>query len=495
MMDKLTPKETSKGAEEIVLTQIKQDFITPANAIFDYVDMVEKVLNDLKLVAEDEISQIKSSCSKLIDQYDEAFILNTGVNASTNKKSPEEYSELRHNLRTPLNAIIGYSEILMEDYEDDLEQGAIDDFQQIINLARDTEKAIEKFVDYIRGDSIDLNDDNATSQLENAESLFKSLGDIEYSITLSDEIKQSDILIVDDNITNCEVLQRRLSMEGLKCRTAYDGNTAITEVFRKTPDLILLDVILPDINGLELLKMFRKEHSSESLPVIMVSAFNDVDSISKCIQLGAQDYLPKPLNGTILLAKVVASLERKFWREREKELVDKLHIQATTDQLTGIFNRRVVFEALDEAMENANEAQDREFTTIMFDIDFFKHVNDTYGHAGGDAVLISFAQLLRDEITSPNIVGRIGGEEFLAILYLNEDQALEFCKKLIKKINSNLVNFDGTDIKISTSGGVAFSSETSTSADLTNKADERLYEAKKSGRNRFQFINSELVGD
>ncbi|KRP20548.1 MAG: hypothetical protein ABS20_08195 [SAR86 cluster bacterium BACL1 MAG-121022-bin58] len=294
-MDKLTPKETSKGAEEIVLTQIKQDFITPANAIFDYVDMVEKVLNDLELVSEDEISQIKASCSKLIDQYDEAFILNTGVNASTNKKSPEEYSELRHNLRTPLNAIIGYSEILMEDYEDDLEQGAIDDFQQIINLARDTEKAIEKFVDYIRGESIDLNDDNATSQLENAESLFKSLGDIEYSITLSDEIKQSDILIVDDNITNCEVLQRRLSMEGLKCRTAYDGNTAITEVFRKTPDLILLDVILPDINGLELLKMFRKEHSSESLPVIMVSAFNDVDSISKCIQLGAQDYLPKPL--------------------------------------------------------------------------------------------------------------------------------------------------------------------------------------------------------
>jgi diguanylate cyclase (GGDEF)-like protein len=227
----------------------------------------------------------------------------------------------------------------------------------------------------------------------------------------------------------------------------------------------------------------------------MVSAFNDVDSISKCIQLGAQDYLPKPINGTILLAKVVAALERKFWREREKELVDKLHIQATTDQLTGIFNRRVVFDALDEAMENANESQDREFTTIMFDIDFFKQVNDTYGHAGGDAVLISFAKLLESEITSPNIVGRIGGEEFLAILYLNQDQAAEFCKKLIIKINDNTVNFDGIDIKISSSGGVAFSSETNTSADLTNKADERLYEAKKSGRNRFKLIDSELVGD
>ena len=494
-MDKLTPKETSKGAEEIVLTQIKQDFITPANAIFDYVDMVEKVLDDADLQSEDEIEQIKSSCSKLIDQYEVAFVQNTGANADSSKKSPEEYSELRHNLRTPLNAIIGYSEILMEDYEDDLEEGTLEDFQQIINLARETETAIEKFVDYIRGEAIDPKNDNSSNQLESAEALFKSLGDIEYSITLGDEIKESDILIVDDNITNCEVLHRRLSMQGLSCRTAYDGNTAITEVFKKTPDLILLDVILPDINGLELLKTFRKEHNSESLPVIMVSAFNDVDSISKCIQLGAQDYLPKPINGTILLAKVVAALERKFWREREKELVNKLHIQATTDQLTGIYNRRVIFEALDEAMDNSKQANDREFTTIMFDIDFFKQVNDNYGHAGGDAVLISFAQLLQTEISSPNIVGRIGGEEFLAILYLDPDQAKEFCTKLIKKINNNIVNFDGTDIKVSSSGGVAFSTETETSADLTNKADERLYEAKKDGRNRFKLIDSELVGD
>ena len=494
-MDKLTPKETSKGAEEIVLTQIKQNFITPANAIFDYVDMVEKVLNEAELQSDDEIDQIKSSCSKLIDQYEVAFVQNTGVNADSSKKSPEEYSELRHNLRTPLKAIIGYSEILMEDYEDDLEESTLEDFQQIINLARETETAIENFVDYIRGEALDPNNDNSSNQLESAEALFKSLGDIEYSITLNDEIKESDILIVDDNVTNCEVLQRRLSMQGLSCRTAYDGNTAITEVFKKTPDLILLDVILPDINGLELLKNFRKEHNSESLPVIMVSAFNDVDSISKCIQLGAQDYLPKPINGTILLAKVVAALERKFWREREKELVNKLHIQATTDQLTGIYNRRVIFEALDEAMENSRQSQDRQFATIMFDIDFFKQVNDNYGHAGGDAVLISFAQLLQTEISSPNIVGRIGGEEFLAILYLDPDQAKEFCTKLIKKINNNVVNFDGTDIKVSSSGGVAFSTETETSADLTNKADERLYEAKKDGRNRFKLIDTELVGD
>jgi len=214
-MDKLTPKDTSKGAEEIVLTQIKQDFITPANAIFDYVDIVEKFLNDAELVSDDEIAQIKSSCTHLIEQYEVAFVQNTGANAEDTKKSPEEYSELRHNLRTPLNAIIGYSEILMEDYEDDLEESAIEDFQQIINLARETEKAIEVFVDYIRGEAIDTNDDNASNQLESAESLFKSLGDIEYSISLDDDIKESDILelthvnLNDDTVEGIKVKDKK----------------------------------------------------------------------------------------------------------------------------------------------------------------------------------------------------------------------------------------------------------------------------------------------
>ena len=338
--------DSSKGAKGIVLTQIKQDFVTPANAIFDYLDIVEKAVSRLDLQSEDELNQIKSSCNKLINQYEEAFNLYTG-SESEGDKTPEEYSELRHNLRTPLNAIIGYGEILIEDFEEDIPESRtrriiINDLKHIIDLARETEKAIEVFVDFIRGNE-NKSDEGDASQVETAEALFKSLGDIEHSITLSDELKSSDILIVDDNKTNCEVLERRLSMSGLKCRTAYDGESALDEVKKKTPDLILLDVILPDINGLELLKRFRSKHSVESLPVIMVSAFDDVDSIAKCIQLGAQDYLPKPINGTVLLAKVVSSLERKLLREREKELVNELHIQATTDQLTGIANSCLLY--------------------------------------------------------------------------------------------------------------------------------------------------------
>ncbi len=490
--------DSSRGAKGILLTQIKQDFVTPANAIFDYLDIVEKAVSKLDLQSEDELNQIKSSCNKLINQYEEAFNLYTG-SGSQGKRTPEEYSELRHNLRTPLNAIIGYGEILIEDFEEDIPESRtrriiINDLKHIIELARETEKAIEVFVDFIRGDD-NASEEGDTSQVETAEALFKSLGDIEHSITLSDELKASDILIVDDNKTNCEVLERRLSMSGLKCRTAYDGESALDEVKKKTPDLILLDVILPDINGLELLKRFRSKHSVESLPVIMVSAFDDVDSIAKCIQLGAQDYLPKPINGTVLLAKVVSSLERKLLREREKELVNELHIQATTDQLTGIANRRVIFDTLENAVSREKRKDYKPFVIIVFDIDFFKNVNDTYGHAGGDEVLKAFAKLLDSEITQPNQVGRIGGEEFLAIIYMENESLKIFANDLIEKIQKNVVKFEDTEISITASGGVASSEESKSSSDLVNKADKRLYKAKKSGRNRFVLIDSEIVGE
>ena len=486
--DRYFGKTASKGAEEILLTQIKQEFTTPADAISDYIELIENNIKESELKAEEELEKIKSGCKKLIDQYEEAFIENTGPNSTRESKTAEEYSELRHNLRTPLNAIIGYSEILIEDLEEDLSGQSLTDLQTIINLSREIEKAIEKFVDYIRGAQNELDEEGVNDQLESAEALFKSLGNIDYTFKLNEHVQNSDILIVDDNKTNCEVLQRRLSSQGLSCRTALNGKSALEQVNKKTPDLILLDVILPDINGLELLKTFRSEHQSDSLPVIMVSAFNDVDSIAKCIQLGAQDYLPKPLNGTILLAKVVSCLERKFFREREKELVNELHIRATTDQLTGIYNRRVVFEALEKAFSEVLSGERKNFSVIMLDIDHFKRVNDTYGHAGGDEVLKVMASTLNELISEPNILGRIGGEEFLAVILDEELKEMDiFCDKLRLSIKKNKVNFEGNSIKITSSGGVANTNESQNASDLVNKADERLYEAKKLGRDQFIF--------
>ena len=124
----------------------------------------------------------------------------------------------------------------------------------------------------------------------------------------------------------------------------------------------------------------------------------------------------------------------------------------------------------------------------MLDIDHFKKVNDTYGHAGGDEVLKIMATTLNDLITEPNILGRIGGEEFLGVI-LDKDikDMAAFCDKLRTAIKDNVVDFEGKAIKITSSGGVANTEESENASDLVNKADERLYEAKKKGRDQFIF--------
>ena len=477
----------SKGAEQILLAQIKQEFTAPADAIEQYIDLVSQYIEKNNIAVEDEIEQIKTGQQKLLSQYEEAFRENTKSDSQKNKTA-QEYSELRHNLRTPLNAIIGYSEILMEDFEDDLSESCISDLNNILSHSRETEKAIEKFVDFIKGDLKPEPSDNlGQSNVKNAESLFKSLGDLDYSLEIDDNLKDADILIVDDNVTNCEVLQRRLSQHGLQCRVVYDGTNALKEVERKTPDLILLDVILPDINGLELLKEFRSKHTDDELPIIMVSAFNDVDSTAKCIKLGATDYLPKPLNGTILMAKAVASLEAKYFREANRKLLEELHIRATTCPLTGIFNRKVVFDHGEKSFSERASGTGKDFSLLSIDIDFFKKVNDTFGHPGGDEVIIALAKLL-EEKGKPNIVGRVGGEEFMAIIMHDESQSIEeFCISLREDVNKLEIPFQDTMININISGGVASSSTTDSWEDMVNLADERLYKSKENGRDQITF--------
>ena len=477
----------SKGAEQILLAQIKQEFTAPADAIEQYIDLVSQYIEKNNIVVEDEIEQIKTGQQKLLSQYEEAFRENTKSDSQKNKTA-QEYSELRHNLRTPLNAIIGYSEILMEDFEDDLSESCISDLNNILSHSRETEKAIEKFVDFIKGDLKPEPSDNlGQSNVKNAESLFKSLGDLDYSLEIDDNLKDADILIVDDNVTNCEVLQRRLSQHGLQCRVVYDGTNALKEVERKTPDLILLDVILPDINGLELLKEFRSKHTDDELPIIMVSAFNDVDSTAKCIKLGATDYLPKPLNGTILMAKAVASLEAKYFREANRKLLEELHVRATTCPLTGIFNRKVVFDHGEKSFSERVSGKGKDFSLLSIDIDFFKKVNDTFGHPGGDEVIIALAKLL-EEKGKPNIVGRVGGEEFMAIIMHDESQSIEeFCASLREDVNKLEIPFQDTIININISGGVVSSSTTDSWEDMVNLADERLYKSKENGRDQITF--------
>ncbi|MFL2691983.1 MAG: diguanylate cyclase [Gammaproteobacteria bacterium] len=472
----------SSKKDKIVLTQIKQDFTTPVDAISDYINLIIDGSDIYDDEITDEFQNIKKSAKTLRVNFNDAFV----EYAESKRKSinnDEEASILRHDLRTPLNGIIGYSEILLEDYEDDIDKNHSEDINHVIGLAKEVEGAISRFVDFLKDGS---ESPEQAKENENAENLFSSLGKIDYKLEIIDEIKDSKILVVDDIKTNCDVLKRRLENNNFNVEVSMSGKDALAKISKSQFDLILLDVLMPEVNGLEVLIKIREQYSADKLPVIMVSSFDDVESISKCIQLGASDYLPKPVNSTILTQKVASTLERKSLREREEQLLSELHKQAITDEMTGVPNRRFVFERLEKSFDDIEENSKEHFATAIFDIDHFKQVNDTYGHAAGDEIIKKVCNIATSIIKSPHIFGRIGGEEFLAVIFNDSANHLqEICEKIRTTIENEETLFDNQKIKVTLSGGVCFSNESSSVSDLVNKADERLYLAKKNGRNKF----------
>ena len=473
----------SSKKEKIVLTQIKQDFTTPVDAISDYINLIIDGSDVYDDEISDEFQNIKKSAKTLRVNFNDAF----SEYADTKRKTisnDEEASILRHDLRTPLNGIIGYSEILLEDFEDDIEESHSEDINHIIGLAKEVEGAIARFVDFLK-DGTDKTSESLAEN-ESAENLFSSLGKIDYKLEIIAEIKQSRILVVDDIKTNCDVLKRRLENNTFLVEVSMSGKDALEKIAKEKFDLVLLDVLMPEVNGLEVLIKIREEYSADKLPVIMVSSFDDVESISKCIQLGASDYLPKPVNSTILTQKVASTLERKSLREREEQLLSELHRQAITDEMPGVPNRRYVFEQLERSVDDIEKNSKEHFATAIFDIDHFKNVNDTYGHAAGDEIIKKVCNLATSIIKSPNIFGRIGGEEFLAVIFNDSENHLQqICEKIRTSVEKEETLFDNQKISVTLSGGVCFSNESSSVSDLVNKADERLYLAKKNGRNKF----------
>ena len=475
--------------EKIILTQIKQDFTTPVDAISDYINLII----DGSDIYDDEISEefenIKKSAKTLRVNFNEAFL----EFAETKRKkinSDEEASILRHDLRTPLNGIIGYSEILIEDYEDDIDEKHNEDLSHIIDLAKEIEAAISRFVDFLKDGARSI--ENEEESNESADNLFSSLGKIEYKLEIIEEIKNAKILVVDDIKTNCDVLKRRLESNEFIVDISMSGKEALEKINQQKYDLILLDVLMPEVNGLEVLIKVREQYSADKLPIIMVSSFDDVESISKCIQLGASDYLSKPVNSTILTQKVASTLERKSLREREEQLLSELHRQAITDEMTGIPNRRYVFDILEKSFLEIEKESKEHFATAIFDIDHFKNVNDTYGHAAGDEIIKKVSSIATSVISTPDIFGRIGGEEFLAVIFNNSKEHLQqICEKVRSTVENDETLFDNQKIRVTISGGVCFTDESTSVSDMVNKADERLYLAKKNGRNKFYLNEGE----
>jgi two-component system cell cycle response regulator len=313
---------------------------------------------------------------------------------------------------------------------------------------------------------------------------------------------QARILIVDDHEDNIELLRARLDSWGFATDSAADGEQALQRIQQSPPDLILLDVMMPKIDGIEVARRVKGDRSLPFIPIIMQTALDATENKVEGLEAGADDYITKPIDFAELRARVNSMLRIKRLQaeleERERELLnvnEQLVHLTQTDALTGLDNRRHLEHRLGEMFAHARRFGEP-FACVMCDLDRFKTVNDTYGHQAGDEVLKQFAQILKHEARSVDRVGRLGGEEFLLLLPgAGVDAAGLFAERVRKQVEAHTFSVNGgeTSIRRTASFGVSAwpHSRIGTTEVLLRRADEALYVAKETGRNRVVRFDSE----
>ena len=303
-------------------------------------------------------------------------------------------------------------------------------------------------------------------------------------------------LIIDDTLTSLTLVSHQLRRMGIEPFMAQDGASGIELFKQHRPDLVLVDVVMPGLNGYEVTKRIRQlERDGEWTPIILLTARTSDEDLERGIAVGGDDYLVKPISEVVLTAKVRAMQRIAQMRyslvvltRRLDEANRDLTRLSAVDGLTGIANRRQFDEFL--AREWARGTRhETEISLLMCDVDFFKQYNDLYGHQTGDECLRAVAQALASRVKRPtDLVARYGGEEFAVIL---PDTDLEGARQLGEAMRSEIERLGiahggGKDGIVTMSIGVACTVPNRDglgSVALVKAADEALYEAKARGRN------------
>jgi len=311
------------------------------------------------------------------------------------------------------------------------------------------------------------------------------------------------ILVVDDHPDNIEIIEARLSARGYRIESASNGAEALAKVSEDPPHLILLDVMMPLMDGFEVSRRIKRDPSLPFIPIILVTARSETEDKVEGLDSGADDYLTKPINFPELEARVRSMLRIKKlqdeldWKNRQlSDANRRLRLLSITDGLTGLFNHRHVHELLRDEHERCKRNGDA-MAVAMLDLDRFKQLNDTHGHPTGDVVLSETARLLQESAREVDMIGRYGGEEFIAILPgADEEAALLFAERFRRTVEAHVFRDDGKEIGMTVSGGVASSRDQDLARpdELIRLADRALYEAKNGGRNcvvRASTINAD----
>jgi diguanylate cyclase (GGDEF)-like protein len=301
-----------------------------------------------------------------------------------------------------------------------------------------------------------------------------------------DEFPPARILIVDDHEDNIELLRARLESRGFECTSARDGVEALAAVEQNPPDLMLLDLMMPRIDGFEVARRIKSNPNLPFIPIIVQTALDGVEHKVEGLTAGADDYITKPINFAELEARVRSMLRIKRLQEALERANTELTRLATTDGLTGVYNRGHIEQRLAEMFEHSDRLHEP-LSCVMFDLDHFKLVNDEYGHPAGDAVLRQFADVLMGVARDIDKVGRYGGEEFMVLLPGPVlEAAVTFAERARLEVEQHLFRTDGTTLRRTVSCGVAGWPHPGIQhrEHLVRAADDALYVAKALGRNR-----------
>lgn len=295
------------------------------------------------------------------------------------------------------------------------------------------------------------------------------------------------ILIVDDMQVNLTILSEILKNK-YHIKIAKSGKKALEIVENSNIDLVLLDIVMPELDGYEVCKILKNSEKSKDIPVIFVTANSDACDEEKGFLMGAVDYITKPFNPTTILARVKAHINlhlKQIELEKYILMIEKISI---TDGLTNVYNRRH-FNDIFPKIINSAKRNDELICFLLIDIDHFKQYNDNYGHQMGDEVLIRFADCLKSSLKRvDDMCFRLGGEEF-GIIYKSEDKqkAFEFANILKNSIeNLKIVHeYNGASNYVTASLGLIckYARDIKNIDEIYKQADDLLYEAKKSGRN------------
>lgn len=287
------------------------------------------------------------------------------------------------------------------------------------------------------------------------------------------------VLVVDDNRLNTMLLEQILEDEDYEVDMLGSGERVVELSKESKPDAILLDIMMPGIDGFEVCRLLKEEPETKDIPVIMVTAKTEGEDLNKAFELGAFDYIKKPIDEVEVIARLKSALR---YRNQQKDLEE----MAMKDGLTGLYNHKLIIELFNKECDKASRREES-MAFVMLDIDFFKNVNDTFGHSSGDDVLKGLSEILLESVREGDIVGIYGGEEFCIVIpNTTENEVYKICERIRKTVEKHIFKTDEADIEITISIGACIKHPDNTldCKEVITTADKALYIAKNTGRNK-----------